>query len=77
MRCRSLYDKYLKPYLFTTYMLGWKGFFYIGVDADGQTIRGSLQNWPAILKSMLVLVGYTVGFVGAAIFVFRKKDILS
>lgn len=72
-----LYDKYLKPYLFTTYMLGWKGFFYIGVDADGQTIRGSLQNWPAILKSMLVLVGYTVGFVGAAIFVFRKKDILS
>ena len=71
------YDKYLKPYLFTTYMLGWKGFFYIGVDGDGQTIRGSLQNWPAILKSMLVLTGYTIGFVLASIYVFRKKDILS
>ena len=72
-----IYDKYLKPYLFTTYMLGWKGFFYIGVDADGQTIKGSLQNFPAILKSMAVLVAYTIAFVSAAIFIFRKKDILS
>jgi ABC-2 type transport system permease protein len=72
-----VYDKYLKPYLFTTYMLGWKGFFYIGVDADGQTIRGSLQNWPAILKSMLVLASYTVLFVTASVFIFRKKDILT
>lgn len=72
-----LYDKYLRPYLFTTYMLGWKGFFYIGVDADGQTITGSLQNFPAILKSMGILVLYTVLFVSASIFVFRKKDILS
>jgi ABC-2 type transport system permease protein len=72
-----LYDKYLKPYLFTTYMLGWKGFFYIGVDADGQAIRGSLQNLPAILKSIAALTVYTIGFVSAAIIVFRKKDILS
>lgn len=72
-----LYDKYLKPYLFTTYMLGWKGFFYIGVDADGQTIRGSLQNFPAILKSIAALTVYIIGFVSAAVIIFRKKDILS
>jgi ABC-2 type transport system permease protein len=72
-----IYDKYLKPYLFTTYMLGWKGFFYIGVDADGQTVRGSLQNFPAILKSMGVLITYTILFVAASVFIFRKKDILS
>lgn len=71
-----LYDKYLRPYLFTTYMLGWKGFFYIGVDADGQTIRGSIQNFPAILKSIGVLVTYTIGFVTASVLLFRKKDIL-
>ncbi len=72
-----LYDKYLKPYLFTTYMLGWKGFFYIAVDADGQTIRGSVQNLPAILKSMGVILIYIAGFVTTAVLVFRKKDILS
>jgi len=72
-----LYDKYLRPYLFTTYMLGWKGFFYIGVDADGQTIRGSLQNFPAILKSIGVLTGYVILFLTASIIIFRKKDILS
>jgi len=72
-----VYDKYLRPYLFTTYMLGWKGFFYIGVDADGQTIRGSLQNFPAILKSIGVLAGYVILFLTASIIIFRKKDILS
>ena len=72
-----LYDKYLKPYLFTTYMLGWKGFFYIGVDDDGQTIRGSVQNASAIFKCIGVLVAYVIGFVTASVLLFRKKDILS
>ena len=72
-----LYDKYLRPYLFTTYMLGWKGFFYIAVDAEGQTIRGSVENMPAILKSIGMIITYTLVFVTAAILVFRKKDILS
>ena len=72
-----LYDKYLRPYLFTTYMLGWKGFFYIGVDGDGQTIRGSVENMPAILKSIGVILTYTIVFVTASVIVFRKKDILS
>ena len=72
-----IYDKTVKPYLFTTHMLGWKGFFYIDADSEGQTIRGSVQNLPAILRSLGVLAGYIVVLVGASIFLFRRKDILS
>ncbi len=72
-----IYQKYIKPYLFTTYMLGWKGFFYIDSTADGQTIRGSLQYLPGILKSLGALLIYIVGLVSVSIFIFRKKDILS
>jgi ABC-2 type transport system permease protein len=45
-----IYQKYIKPYLFTTYMLGWKGFFYIGSTPDGETIKGSIQYLPGILN---------------------------
>ncbi|MFZ1784158.1 MAG: ABC transporter permease subunit [Ferruginibacter sp.] len=72
-----LYQKYIKPYLFTTYMLGWKGFFYIGSTADGETIKGSIQYLPAILKSVAALLLYIVALVSASVFIFRKKDILS
>jgi ABC-2 type transport system permease protein len=72
-----IYQKYIKPYLFTTYMLGWKGFFYIGSTEDGETIKGSIQYLPGILKSIAALLVYIVGLVSASIFIFRKKDILS
>lgn len=72
-----IYDNTVKPYLFTTHMLGWKGFFYIDSNADGQTIRGSVSNLPAILKSLAILIAYIVLFTGSAIFIFNKKDILS
>ena len=72
-----IYQQYIKPYLFTTYMLGWKGFFYIGADPDNQTIRGSLENLPAILKSIAALVAYIVILVSASVYIFRKRDILS
>ena len=72
-----IYQKYIKPWLFTTYMLGWKGFFYIAADADNQTIKGSLENFPAILKSIAALLLYIVALVSASIYTFRKKDILS
>ena len=72
-----IYQKYIKPYLFTTYMLGWKGFFYIGSTDDGETIKGSIQYLPGILKSIAALLVYIVGLVSASIFIFRKKDILS
>lgn len=72
-----VYQKYIKPYLFTTYMLGWKGFFYIGSDADGQTIKGSIEYLPGILKSIAALLAYIVVLVSASVYAFRKKDILS
>jgi ABC-2 type transport system permease protein len=72
-----IYQKYIKPYLFTTYMLGWKGFFYIGSTDDGETIKGSIQYLPGILKSIAALLAYIVALVTASVFIFRKKDILS
>ena len=72
-----IYDNTVKPYLFTTHMLGWKGFFYINADGEGQTIRGSVQNLPAILRSLSILGGYIILFVSASIFIFKRKDILT
>jgi ABC-2 type transport system permease protein len=72
-----LYDDTVKPYLFTSHMLAWKGFFYSKANSDGQTIKGSIENLPAILRSLGVLLTYIFLFVSSAIFVFNKKDILS
>lgn len=72
-----IYDKTVRPYLFTTHMVAWKGFFYVKSTEEGITINGSVANLPAILKSLSVLVIYIAGFLTAAIWVFRKKDILS
>ena len=55
----------MKPYLFTSHMLGWKGFF------DKPVQYGS------VFKSAGVLLLHIVGLVGATIYIFRKKDILS
>jgi ABC-2 type transport system permease protein len=70
------YDDTVKPWLFTTHMLGWKGFFYVQGE-EGVTIEGSVENLPGILKSGLILIGYTTLFLAIAVFYFRKKDILS
>jgi len=72
-----LYDRTVKPYLFTSHMLGWKGFFYLKADAEGVSIPGTIENLPAVLRSMGILLGYIVLFAGSAIVVFKKKDILS
>jgi ABC-2 type transport system permease protein len=55
----------LKPFLFTNHMLNWKGFLDRPVDGR------------EVLKSGLVLLGHIVFFVSLAVFVFRRKDILS
>jgi ABC-2 type transport system permease protein len=55
----------LKPFLFTSHMLGWKGFFDDPV------------NYPSVLKSAAILVLHIVFFVGLAIGLFKRKDILS
>jgi ABC-2 type transport system permease protein len=55
----------IKPYLFTTHMIGWKGFFDDPVPYD------------AIRRSALVLFAYTGAFLGLTMFYFNKKDIRS
>ena len=70
------YDETIKPYLFTTHMLGWKGFFYVKGN-DGVTVQGSVENLSAIIKSALILLGYSAAFLITAIWHFRKKNILS
>ena len=67
----------IQPYLFTTHMVNWKEFFDEKVDNQNVVIQGSIQNPQKIIDSVLVLFAHIVGFVAAAIFVFRKKDVLS
>ena len=55
----------VKPYLFTTHMIGWKGFFDDPVP------------YAAIGRSALVLVAYTLIFLTATILNFNRKDIKS
>lgn len=70
------YDNTIKPYLFTTHMLGWKGFFYVKGN-DGVTVKGSIENFSSIVKSALILIGYAAAFLFTAVWYFRKKNILS
>jgi ABC-2 type transport system permease protein len=70
------YDETIKPYLFTTHMLGWKGFFYVRGE-EGVTIEGSIEHFSQIIKSAFILVGYTAVFLGIAFWYFDKKNILS
>jgi ABC-2 type transport system permease protein len=72
-----IYDNTVKPYLFTSHMVAWKGFFYVKATEDGTTINGSIENLPAILRSLLILLIYTGLFFSTAVWVFRRKDILS
>ncbi len=67
----------VKPYLFTSHMLGWKGFFDVGVNADNEQIVGSVENLPAILRSAGILLLHIVLFITASVIAFRKKDVLS
>lgn len=55
----------MKPYLFTSHMLGWKGFFYNPVPYE------------SIFKSAITLLLHIVAFVGTAIYIFKRKDVLS
>lgn len=70
-------ERNIKPWLFTSYLVGWKGFFYIGTTADGEPVKGSLENWPAIRNSLYILIGHIVFLLGISVLLFRKKDILS
>lgn len=67
----------VKPYLFTTHMISWKEFFDIQVNESNEAILGSIQNKDRIINSAIVLIIHIIGFVAAAIFIFRRKDVLS
>ena len=67
----------IKPYLFTTHMIGWKEFLDIKVNDSNEAIIGSIQNPDKIIKAAVVLFIHTIGFFVATVLVFRKKDILS
>lgn len=67
----------VKHLFFTSHMIAWKGLFEMKMDAEGIAIPGTIRNLPAILKSLGVLVLHIVLFTGAAIVIFRKKDVLS
>lgn len=67
----------IKPYLFTTYLTSWRGFFDVQVNADNEAIVGSIENVDKILKSAFILIGHIIAFVGLSIYSLKKKDILS
>ena len=70
-------DKNVSPWLFTSYLVGWKGFFYINTNDEGIPIKGSIENWPAIRSSLCILIAHIGVFISLAIYSFNKKDILS
>ena len=72
-----IYDRTVKPWLFTTHMVGWKCFFYMKSDEEGTTLSGTIQNLPAILRSLGILLAYIIVFFSTAVWVFRKKYILT
>ncbi len=67
----------IKPYLFTTHMNNWKEFFDIQVNDNNEAIKGSILNVAKIKTSLIVLSTHIVLFVCTAVYITRKKDILS
>lgn len=67
----------IDPFLFTSYMTAWKGFFNMKVGADGSAIRGSVYSVKAIVNAAAILIGHVVIFYSIALYAFKKKDVLS
>ena len=55
----------IKPFIFTSHMLGWKGFLDDPV------------NYNSVMKSAGILLLHIFLFVSGAIVIFKKKDVLS
>jgi ABC-2 type transport system permease protein len=71
-----IFDK-VKPFLFTSHMLGWKGFFDVQINGNNEQIVGSIENIQAVMISAGILLLHIIGFLIASVVVFRKKDVLS
>lgn len=67
----------IKPFLFTTHMIGWKGFFDVKVSEDNEAIVGSVQNLGRVMQAAAILFIHVIGFLVTSIIVFNKKDVLS
>ena len=67
----------VNPFLFTSYITAWKGFFNMAVDDMGSAIRGSVYSMSVILRAAAILLLHIFGFFGIAAYAFGKKDILS
>jgi ABC-2 type transport system permease protein len=67
-------DTHVKPFLFTSYLVGWKGFFYIATTEDGIPIKGSIEDIQSIQR---ILVGHIGLLLLLSIYIFKRKDILS
>jgi ABC-2 type transport system permease protein len=70
-------DKHVKPYLFTSYLVGWKGFFYIATSEDGIPIKGSIEDIGSIQKSLAILIAHIGLLFMVSSYLFKRKDILS
>jgi ABC-2 type transport system permease protein len=57
--------KAMKPFIFTSHMLGWKGFLDDPI------------NYNSVMKSGGILVLHIIAFVSTAIIIFKRKDVLS
>lgn len=67
----------IKPFLFTTHMIGWKGFFDVKVNENNEAITGSVQNLAKVLKAAAILGIHIIALLVASIITFNKKDVLS
>lgn len=68
---------YITPFLFTSHMVNWKEFFDEQVNANNEAIKGSIQNLPVIIHSLIVLVIHIFTLMIASVWVMKRKDILS
>jgi ABC-2 type transport system permease protein len=67
----------INPFLFTSYMTSWKGFFNMATNETGAAIRGSVYSVSALVNAALLLVLHIAGFFGIALYSFNRKDMLS
>lgn len=70
-------DIHVKPYLFTSYLVGWKGFFYIATTPEGVPIKGSIEDLRSIKNSVLILLAHIAVLQTLTWYFFKRKDILS
>jgi ABC-2 type transport system permease protein len=57
--------KYIRPFLFTTYLTDWRAFFDL------------VPDYGRIIRSALILFGHVILFFGVTAYRFSRRDILS